>query len=349
MNAKDNKILIFLFLLLYIKLGLLPTTLTFREKINLSDKTRIYKIQIYKNEIFAKADHSVVVFNLRGVKKREFGRKGEGPGDFDLLSDFFVSQDKVYAVDSYRKINCFNLKGDLTQVIKLKNKMIRKILPLNSNIFYVYDKWKISSDGKKATIFKNISDNDRDFLSIKDESKINAYNPQKKNIFFPWFPAPFYNRMICVRLYLNRIGIFFTRENYFYIFENKSLSKTLYRFNFKVQPITAYDKSNFFKAVDTGSKMKWPQKTKKSINFPREKEFFVGAIKWNENIALIGYQCLFIISENGELLKTIKYPNNRVYGAMADFGGYPEDLIFKRDKLIFYLNEDYDINVYELN
>ena len=86
---------------------------------------------IYAREIY---ENSIKVYSPEGKFIRKYGRSGEGPGEFNRLGDFFVTEEKkIYALDN-NKVVLF----DNNDIKEIKLKMFggpSKILPIGMNEF----------------------------------------------------------------------------------------------------------------------------------------------------------------------------------------------------------------------
>jgi hypothetical protein len=164
---------------------------------------------------------------------------------------------------------------------------------------------------------------------------------------FPWFPNPFYNRHIVIRLNKNKVGIFFTRKNFFYVYDSNKLKKEKFDFTLKGEKVTNSDKKAFFKQCELVSHGKFSHKTKNSIVFPKTKELFEGVIKWDNSIALLLKDRFLIFSQNGKYLTSINYPKILRARTFSDYNARPEN-IFVKDKYLYVLNEDNCIEIFNL-
>ena len=63
-------------------------------------------------------DHTVLVFNSQGRRIRAIGRKGEGPGEFKVLSGIGLLRDTLYASDdALRRVSYFTPDGRFTRSV----------------------------------------------------------------------------------------------------------------------------------------------------------------------------------------------------------------------------------------
>lgn len=332
----------------FIQIGDGNETLVFKKKIIPSEPIEIYKIRRYEKLFILQGSSSLHLMNSNGKLKKQIGQKGEGPGDFRLLVDFCISKDKIYAVDWDGTLTCFNIDGQLIKTFKLGNKHIDQIFLINSKIFYVYDKWAKPLK-REIRVFKTLMCDNVEIFSIKDTSKQNPYHPGTKGKYrLPWFPSPFYNRPIFIVTNQNRLSIFFSRESYYYLYEKNRLTKKKFQFAFDNISINKNDKNHFFTSVESSSKRKFAFKTKNSVIFPKTKEYFFGATSWDDNFALISNNNITVISKNGEIVKKISYPDNKKYDSLSDFGGLPENIFVKYQDNIYFVNEEFEVEIYQI-
>jgi hypothetical protein len=109
------KLIIFCIVILvsFLNLNLFSEKLNVAYKIENDNIYKPVKIIVYEKEIYLLdlADQSIKVFDKKGVLKRSFGKKGEGPSEIKNATDFSVFKGKVYILDSSgRKFELFSVK-----------------------------------------------------------------------------------------------------------------------------------------------------------------------------------------------------------------------------------------------
>lgn len=74
---------------------------------------RLYILESQRDEIFVLDNNGKYLYSI--------GRPGQGPGDLEYPSDFFISKNRVYVLNSIpRRIEIFDLKGQYVSRIHLK-------------------------------------------------------------------------------------------------------------------------------------------------------------------------------------------------------------------------------------
>jgi hypothetical protein len=294
------------------------------------------------------SENCIYCLTLAGKVIKKIGRQGEGPGEFKSLSDFFIRDNQIIAADNERKINTFSLDGNLVDEKKTKN-TIGNILSSGKSTLYVTKK-PDTRDKKNIKFYLKIFDakNGDELYSIPDESKVNAIHPSSGQKFvYPWYPAPFYNRVNYITGKDEKLRLFFIRENFFFLFEAGEFKKVDFKFNLKSKGVTETDRQNFLGQVDRGSGKKFPKKTKKSVVFPDTKELFLGAINWDDKFALVCEAHLVIISKNGDFIKKISFPSSlNIYDRAL---GYPENIMVKHGDFFYIKNEEEEISIFKIH
>ncbi len=107
--------------------------------------------------------------------------------------------------------------------------------------------------------------------------------------------------------------------------------------------VAASDKESFFSVIELENKRKLHNKTKEEVIFPHLKESFYGAIRWDDDIALMGSNKIFIIDLKGKLLSEVKYENNKVYSCLADFSHHPCNSFAKEGEYLYQIDSEFNI------
>ncbi len=308
------------------------------------------KFTLYKNEIYAFDSKSkIYVFDMKGKTLRSFGRKGEGPGEFKFLADIMPLKDKLYATDSSRKIVTFDLQGKIIDEMKTKNRL-KALLHKGDDVLYLARKFKKDESGKRGEFYtKLISLKDKqEIFECKDESKINAVTPDGRSLPYPWFPAPFPKRNLFLSSNTGDLYRLCTYEPAIFVWDNDHFNRIDFKFDIQRRDINAKDKEDFFKHMEEVNRMKYPQKTRSSITFPQKTEYFLGAINWDNNIALIKFKEILIISPQGELIKKLALPSNLLPQNYFDFIFPEKRMVYYDNKLFFFDEESYMLSVLKI-
>jgi hypothetical protein len=109
----------FLAVLLFYSVDLAGTLLLVKDRFGTAELILPRQIIICSDEIFIldeyaplkPGDEKIKVFSLDGTFKTEFGRGGEGPGEFGEASAFYIFKQKVFILDSIkRQLHVFSVK-----------------------------------------------------------------------------------------------------------------------------------------------------------------------------------------------------------------------------------------------
>ena len=104
-------------------------------------------------------------------------------------------------------------------------------------------------------------------------------------------------------------------------------------------PVKNKDKEIFFDHIEDVNQIKYPKQTKKSITFPKSKEFFLGAMPWGNNFALMKENQFVLISDKGNLIKKINFPAEINVKNQLDFT-YPERRLYYYNDYLYYYDEN---------
>lgn len=99
---------------------------------------RVKFIRIHDNGniyLFDYKYHKFFVFSPEGKFLLDFGKRGEGPGEYKYILNFFLVEDLILAVDM-SKIHAFTLKGEFKKSYSLNNKLgLSPLFFLNKTTF----------------------------------------------------------------------------------------------------------------------------------------------------------------------------------------------------------------------
>lgn len=347
MKSNVGIVMIFAFLVVLCNYILLADALTFEKKIVLKEVLEITKIRFSENLLFGMSVNSIIAFDENGNVLRKYGRKGKGPGDFNLLGDFYLTRDEVIGVDVDGIVNEFSKEGGLIKSYKLSDKKVKSIFLIDNKQAYLYSKWIVLN--KKLVSIKNELKIDNEVIfSVDDESKLNPYNPaQKGKMPFPWFPAPFAPAFSILKIE-SSLMILDSKDSFFTLYSNGATKKIQYKFNFPKISVTEQDKKIFFSTIEVQNNFKLHEKTKEDINFPKIKNSFFGAIKWENNVAVFASKNIYVFDLSGNLLKKIQYESNKTYESLADFSHYPDSAFVKNGRKLYQLDSEFNVNVFQI-
>ena len=318
--------------------NLYPNELKLFRTISQKSFENFTNFSIYEENIYATTFYSIIIYDLNGQLIQKVGRKGEGPGEFALISSLEITEEELIVTDSIkRKIVFFARNGELKKEIK-KEHQIEYIITVEDDILYLASVSQRSEKEKRIDYSLKLLrlDDGKEIISLSDESKTFAVNPSGKTAPFPWFPAPYYNRKILLKGEDGRLRIFYSKGRYFHFYEKGEFKKIYYEFKLEAKPINKDDKEAFFKYIESVNRTQYPDRTRKSVVFPKSQEYFLGVITWGDDIALIKENSLVIVSDEGKLIEEIRFPEDIKVDNRWEFI-YPERrLHFYKNSLYYY-------------
>jgi len=267
---------------------------------------------IHEENIYATTFYSIIIYDLNGKLIQKVGQKGEGPGEFALISSLEITEEELIVSDGIKKkLVFFTRNGELKKEIKTEYR-IENIITVEDDILYLATFSQSSEKENRIDYFLKLLrlKDGMEIISFSDESKTFAVNPSGKTPPFPWFPAPFYNRKILLKGDDGKLRVFYSKERYFHLYEEGEFRKIYYGFNLEAKSINKDDKVAFFKYIESVNRTKYPDRTRKSIVFPKSQEYFLGVITWGDDIALIKENSFVIISDEGKLVEEIQFPKD---------------------------------------
>lgn len=94
-----------------------------RDNCFISASFKLIGLYLTENDIFLCTDNSILRFNKEGKFINSIGKKGQGPGEIKVLSDFILNELKkeIYIWDgSTQYLKCYNYDGVLKNAIRLE-------------------------------------------------------------------------------------------------------------------------------------------------------------------------------------------------------------------------------------
>ncbi len=319
--------------------------LRYVKEIRFHEEMFIKKVMVTDNSIFAKVDAewSIIQFDHEGKILKKYGRIGEGPGEFEFLADFAVSETLLAGVGN-RKLCRYKFSGALEGEMNLKM-VIFNVFLANEDLYYLTIK-AVKQENKQTEYFYHIYDSQNQLLlETPYEGKQRAIHPSSgKRPPFPWFPSPFFNRAVVLPGKNGSMAVFMTQERSFSLMKTGGkIQKMSIDASFKALPVTARDKDEFFAGIIP----KPEQRTKQSVEFPETKELFLSVIRWGEGWALVQKDSLVILSYDGKYKERIYFPRqikeNETWGT-----GRPENFLYRKHDKLFMINNNESISIFKL-
>jgi hypothetical protein len=337
---------IFVLMLFLVYTATFATDLQFIKKHEIENI--IIKLEVNENGTFVQTRDNILILSEDGEKKSSIGRVGEGPGEYKHLMDFTTSSDRVYILDFFGKIICFDLQGNMQKETKLKG-FIDNVYRMNGKSYYTAKKSEKNDKNKLVNkILVKEAESGDVFAVYDDLSRINAKRPGKKVPSVPWFPAPFYNKIILIPNN-NILYTFRTRCNNLLIKKKNKATVKVFDFELKPEKVTEEDKKNFFQRISGVNKKKLAPETKSSVVFPKTKPFFAGAISIGSDFGIITKNQLIRISNKGELIKRYNIPENDDFKLSESTDSPIERRMFFYNNVLYIGTSDGVILMYKEN
>ncbi len=131
---------------------------------------RLSRIYIDGEKIYVSDDYKIKIFSIKNLSlEKEIGRKGEGPGEFNMNPRLFFPKDSVF-VWTTRKIIWFNKEGEFLKGNRIPY-LFLKTLPINENFLTLKtgEYYKISLFNKDFKLIK-------DLLEYKFQFSMDKFN-----------------------------------------------------------------------------------------------------------------------------------------------------------------------------
>ncbi len=274
-------------------------------------------IYVNGNRVFVSDDYKIKIFSMKGLTFiKEVGRKGEGPGEFNISPRLFLLKDSIFAWTT-RKILLLSKDGEILKETRLPITPF-KILPIKEN-FVVF----IMEEG-----FYKIKLLDREFKKIKDilqhkiEFTMDKFNP--------------FQGIMNFEIYDERIVVGKGEENFLTIFDEKGNELKTVKINlprFKIEEQDKKEMEEEFKkfGLPSNIKLKFPE------YFPLFNVFTLENNKiYSRTFKREGNKSLWVVCDmKGKEIKMIFLPHGET-GAIKD--GYYYWLEFNESKEEFILN-----------
>ncbi len=313
-------------------------------------ETLVKKIVISNDTLYIQTPEEILLFTTTGKEKGQIGSIGEGPGSHKSLKDFDVFKNHIAVADYFNRINIFNEQGKNISIIKVKE-FVESVYYLNGKIFYIAKKFIKNKDlGFISQISLREALTEKIIKTFEDSSLIRARIPGNKKYPMPWFPNPFCNRLIILSS-PERILALSTRENSFLEIGNNSEKIINLTYNFKKEKVTSKDISRFFNQIEKTNKRQVEKVTRDSVNFPKEKELFIGAINWGEGVAVVtSIGELLVFSRTGKFID--RFDISTALKELSMFGddidGFTENWIVLSGNRLYISNSDGIILVFQI-
>lgn len=158
--------IVFLIFVVFIGINLIPKKIA-----TFPDIYRPSMMDISNNEVYILDGYSVKVYSLDGFRfLREFGKKGEGPGELSTTSDtgltMIVKGENVY-LNSVYKIIVYGKTGKIIKEKKFRDFLVEAV-PIGENYVLTFFKW---IEGTAHAITK-LSDKDFQEKKVLYKSKL---------------------------------------------------------------------------------------------------------------------------------------------------------------------------------
>ncbi len=332
---------------LFLACPLVASVLEFEKKLFPADYEAFGRFFISRDRILASTNSSVLVYDKSGRLLGRIGRKGQGPGEFNDIRDFVVIEDRLIVADYHRKIAIFDKAGHLERELRAKNN-IHSVMSIKGRLFYIGIVKK--NDGKRTHDILSVLrlEDEKEIVSFPDDTMTYAVHANGKRPAFPWFPAPFPNRIVVSRKGNGGIDIFQTRCAYFMSIDDIKADKIDIAYGFREEPTVKSDRENFFRHIESVNKTEYPPRTRDSIQFPAKRELFLGAIPWSDGTALIDVDHLIVLSPEGRFMERVDFPEEIEVGDRLEFTSPELRMQRQEDKLYFYDQDEGSLKIFAI-
>jgi hypothetical protein len=198
-NFKMRKLIFFIVLIL--------PGLIFAEKlVDLAEIMQPGEFHVYEDRIFIGDNHTIHIYSLKDFKQvKQFGRQGEGPGEFKFNIRLEVFPDKL-VVNTRGKLIFFSHDGSLIKEFKTKPEM-SNVRPVGPN--FVASVYEASKNQKM-----NIYDKNLKFMNTFYEGSLGQtiywHSDAKKNDVF------IVRDYVAPEVYMDRIYVGDTRKGFYF-------------------------------------------------------------------------------------------------------------------------------------
>jgi len=315
-----------------------PSVLKYVKRLVPKNYERFKRYLVSGDKIFVSTDSSLLIYGLDGKLLKEAGHEGQGPGDFQYISDFIITDTEIIISDYYRKVAFFDLNGHLKKETWAKNN-IHALMLINDHLLYMGSRQTVDK-GTVRRFFTIVElEDERELMSFADNTMTYALHPSGKKPAFPWFPAPYPDRLILLKEGTNGLSVFMTRSDHFWSYRNGQFIKKRISYDFNSASLTNEDRIAFFDYIEGVNQVEYPTATKRSIVFPQKNELFFGAIPWDKAYALILIDHLIVISEEGAFSERIDFPEELNFSNIFEF--FPAEVRLQREgNEVYYYDEN---------
>lgn len=281
----------------------------------------VRKIVVHGKNIFVLSGESdsIFLFTEDGKLKRKFSGMGQGPGEFENVSGFIINDKNQLVVFGlvgklFTKIVVFNFNGKIIDEYRI-NHQIGKLLNVGGILYYTTNDSIYHLPRNKGSKFEHAifniykKNNEEPIFSLPDYSIINPYHPLFKDKYsYPWFPAPFPNRISAFSDGKDSIVVFQNKKRYLFLLKSNKTRKVPFQFEISADKVSEKDKSEYITRIESINRRMDFKKTLSDIEFPKEKGIFSSVIKWDDKFGLLKKNKILIVSSEGKLLYEIAIP-----------------------------------------
>ncbi len=298
------------------------------------------KFIVQQDKIYASDYKSrLYIFNLDGQIQTSFAGEGEGAGELQLLTDFALFRDQLVAVGYPKKMLRFDPQGILVTEAKLPLPANGLFL-VNSELCFITRPLIPRANSNLKDYYYKVQDMEKghEIFSVLDDT----VQFDKEGRSFPYIVAPFPNMKFYVNTSDGHSCILSAQEKKFFIWEDGGFKQSELHISFPETAITEKDKQDFFIQIKKANSAEISDRIKKSVQFPTHKEYFMGVIPWQNNLALIRQDKFVIITPQGNFVEDIALPKEIKPDNYWDFF-YISRKMQLHENHLYFLNENEEV------
>lgn len=216
------------------------------------------------------------VFGENGMFKKSIGKKGDGPGEFQLPVDFMISNTRdIYVLDRY-KIHIFNAEGQFIKFFNINKQPISFFVDPNKSFFLTYYAFSDTSRKQNAIVCSQFDITPKlikEMFEVTTTKRVSANTKNGGSILFH-LDNP-YTPQLCFTRSKNRNFILADSTEYKLFLYNSAgvLIKTITRPKEK-QSITTEEKDYIYQLYAPYYEKEWTKKIlKTALQYPNHRPF----------------------------------------------------------------------------
>jgi len=136
--------------------------------------------------VWDSGDNRIVIYNNDGIYDREINRVGNGPDEYQIISDIYIYNEKIHIRDRSRgRIVIYTIDGDYIDAVPYNVPGEQVVLMDNDTIITVREDMSVNGRNQFTSNNVIISRDDTIMCSFETESIMTHYNPRNTRGFWP--------------------------------------------------------------------------------------------------------------------------------------------------------------------